>query len=222
MKERPILFSAPMVRAILAGTKTQTRRIVKSEHVEDADIWAYSAERDLWESGLGTDAPGRFGHGEWVRCPYGKPGDKLWVRETFCHRDPEYHPERGYWYAATDDVDDPRWTPSIHMPRRASRITLNVTNVRVERLQDISEEDAKAEGVRPFLETHDRFSPEQRIDGDSVTEKPHRTAFVCLWDEINGDRALFASNPWVWVVEFKQATNAAAEDAFWREQGGDS
>jgi hypothetical protein len=234
-RERPILFSAPMVRAILVGTKTVTRRICKLP-ADTTDV--------------AIDPGGSiFGPGPYIKarrepsaendatmhpriyCPYGYPGDRLWVRETWClahpdcaedfkaaegrPRGPENYNTGEPWfayYAATDpDVvrsDDHMrspWRPSIHMPRWASRITLEVVSVRVERLHDITEEDAKAEGVEPFLERFDRIGRDQRIDGDLVTEKPYRTSFVCLWDEINGDRALFASNPWVWRVEFKRS-----------------
>lgn len=207
MKERPILFSAPMVRAILAGQKTQTRRIVKHAHVAEADAWAGNGD-GTWQLGV-------YGEGgvaacmDLVRCPYGVPGDRLWVREMWCLAAPDgdYHlngepqawrPRRddGRWayYAATDDdvvnVDDDNrspWKPSIHMPRWASRLTLTVTSVRVELLQDISEADAVAEGVTPL----------QMDQGDS------RPRFMGLWDNINGERAPWSSNPWVWVLNFE-------------------
>ena len=99
-----------------------------------------------------------------------------------------------------------KWTPAIHMPRWASRLTLEVVSVRVERLNDISEEDAQAEGVAPFFEVYKGMGQEQTIStGERAADAPHRASFACLWDEINGDRALWKSNPWVWVVEFKRA-----------------
>lgn len=198
MKEHPILFSGPMVRAILDGRKTKTRRVVRGalgafwDHpaytarvVDGAVRWSHDGE----DVGAGSPMP---------RCPYGPPGDRLWVRETFCLRDPEHHPERGYWYAATDDVDNPRWTPSIHMPRRASRLTLEVTAVRVERLQAISEADAQAEGVA-YADAAARL-----VESGMWCE-----GFAELWDSINGDLASWASNPWVWVVEFKRIGGAS-------------
>lgn len=195
MKERPILFSGGMVRAILDGTKTQTRRIVKwseadkpivhylapdgarvSQDTPDATPWPF-AERD------GSDWP--------LRCPYGVSGDRrhcaygtrLWVRETFARDVPGCEAQGGVSYRADDGAapgPTGRWTPAIHMPRALSRIDLGVTFVRVERLQSITEEDARAEGVAA------------------------RTAFMHLWEQINGERAAWQSNPWVWVVGFKR------------------
>lgn len=196
MKERPILFSGPMVRAILAGTKTQTRRMVRPGVL--ADGWpdvpplaiAYAAER----------------------CPYGVPGDRLWVRETFAGDDC-----CGYVYRAdhenadlrAGDLDDGeqsirRWSPSIHMPRAASRLDLEISAVRVERLQDISEADAQAEGVEPFFTRFSGIGREQRItSGELAADAERRASFAVLWDEINGDRALWISNPWVWALSFE-------------------
>ena len=215
MRERPILFSGPMVRAILAGRKTQTRRLVKAPHA--ADAWIFDGALGLWESGIEADY-GRLGHGEYVRCPYGVPGDRLWVRETwYCdvpHDDPDrdehlYYRADGEARDQFEQLDPPNirlWKPSIHMPRWASRLTLDVTGVRVERLQDISEEDARGEGVTPFA--HD---PEGDCWTAQPPERKHRAAFEYLWGEINGwqgeprARAPWASNPWVWVVEFTGA-----------------
>lgn len=212
MKARPILFSAPMVRAILEGRKTQTRRVVKLPH----GIWETSASGDLVPIPVG--------------CNYGKPGDRLWVRETFClentydyhgdHVDPndgrpiQKHEDAdgSYWliphYRATEpephivpyhcdaDDDKTRWTPSIFMPRWASRITLEITAVRVERLQDISEADAQAEGVHP-CGNHD-------FDG---WPKNHVIAFCKLWEAINGSGS-WECNDWVWVIEFRKVEAA--------------
>ena len=211
MKERPILFSAPMVRALLAGTKTQTRRIVKARDLEWMDVHQGLREPDNAE-----------------RCPYGQPGDRLWVREAWqgplleefeMDADADWHlPSHIHQYQnpahcvyAADggpapeyiDLDDNMrndWRPSIHMFRWASRITLEITSVRVERLQDISIEDAKAEGA---------WGPD-----DSVVEKVAnhfgihlfdtnpRLAYQMLWEQINGPDS-WDANPWVWVVEFK-------------------
>ena len=188
MKERPILFSAPMVRAILDGRKTQTRRIVKPQPPAGCEYATSVGSYALcFADGTSASAapicvpPTPRSKDHRLPSPYGAPGDRLWVRETFCLRNPEHHPERGYWYAATDDVDNPRWTPSIHMPRRASRLTLEVTGVRVERLQAITEADAIAEGC------------------------PGRAHFATLWDSINDGEASWVNNPWVWVVEFARA-----------------
>jgi hypothetical protein len=191
MKERPILFSAPMVRALLAGTKTQTRRLCKAGKVHDDgddyrddDGWPlFDASRD----GCGDVR---------IASPYGQPGDRLWVRETFAKVDGQTQPWIETDYRATythgDRLGDTlgikkRWTPAIHMPRAASRINLDVTGVRVEQLQDISEADAKAEG-----------SP---LASGSYS---HRGWYRELWGEINGPGS-WDANPWVWVIEFRRA-----------------
>jgi len=211
MTERPILFSAPMVRAILAGTKTQTRRVVKPAH-------------KAW-----IEMPVTHQLGEWDKrpLPYGKPGDRLWVRETWqavSGNDRARHimthprPDRGWLeYAATPRADEPayKWRPSIHMPRWASRITLEVTGVRVERLQDISEADALAEGISrlaPPAPPHEwsglnRFTLNGMGSGfcaGSVSwNSPTAEAlYLRLWEDINGPGS-WEANPWVWVVEFK-------------------
>ena len=185
MKERPMLFSAPMVRAILDGRKTVTRRIVKARDLEWMDVHQGLREPDNAE-----------------RCPYGQPGDRLWVRETFARIDGQTRPWIETDYQATytngDRLGDTlgikkRWTPSIHMPRHASRITLEVTGVRVERLQDISEADAQAEGWtrRPEVSTDPQ-----------VHKEAARDWFMDLWESINGPGS-WDANPWVWVLDFK-------------------
>lgn len=201
MKERPILFSAPMVRAILAGTKTQTRRVVKFNIAGNAALG-----RKSWH----IDDPNAV-----LACPYGQPGDQLWVRETFAEwidrelftgrplsviayragrqwrRRPEGTPPSlpiDQWELFWDDDYKPQnlpWRPSIFMPRARSRITLEVTEVRVQRLQDITAKDAWAEGIA--------HSP----DVNPVHE------FQDLWGSINGASS-WDANPWVWVVSFQQ------------------
>jgi hypothetical protein len=189
MKERPILFSAPMVRAILDGSKTQTRRIVKPEHV--------SAYHD--------GVPALF-----KRFPYGKPGDRLWVRERHAiWTRPEtqiygfhFPEERGVYYWADQGAMQQvgRWRPSIHMPRWASRITLEVTGVRVERLQDISEEDAIAEGVGHELDEAYNAAEHAQIGGCPLQAgTPAQHAYAVLWESINGPGS-WDKNPWVWCV----------------------
>lgn len=226
MSERPILFSGPMVRAILAGQKTVTRRavmpqphgdgrwslIVESTDAKECGSWSLSVPDP---SGARFTDRGREREVARVRCPYGMPGDTLWVRETFnivpTLRDaegiaddeqtwrgpPPKEDPRGAlvfddWhvaYAADDaDADEWPWRPSIHMPRWASRITLRVEGVRVERLHAINDEDALREGVCV-------------LDGVAGTTTP-RERFAELWDEINGKRAPWESNPWVWRVAF--------------------
>ncbi|MCW1887689.1 hypothetical protein OKA04_23330 [Luteolibacter flavescens] len=211
IKERPILFSGPMVRALLDGTKTQTRRIIAPQ--PEATSFAY-----LWK---GREI------GEKIFpltcCPYGAPGDRLWVRETFGDR-ADYaaigalHKDR-YYYAADGKKAGWRYRPSIHMPRKASRITLEVVSVRVERLQDISEEDAIAEGIECTHRDEDRtFWKNYRFEGPiakrgkvwtpeenqivNYNRKPVRS-YQSLWESINGPGS-WDANPWVWVVEFKR------------------
>ncbi len=193
MKERPILFSAPMVRAILDGRKTQTRRIVKQKHLP------------FLENILGN-----FIDGKWNQrpLPYGKTGDRLWVRETFNINDDGH-----YIYAA--DLNDAgvtkwaaKWKPSIHMPRSASRVLLEIVNVRVERLKDISEDDAIAEGISrvPFRPCDgwpicDGYMV-GKDDGVSGLKHKAKVAYQELWESING-KGSWDLNPFVWVVEFK-------------------
>jgi hypothetical protein len=206
MKERPILFKGEMVRAILSGAKTQTRRVMKVH--------------PCWVNGeIGNP------------CPYGQVGDRLWVRESFqpffddeCDGDgrlanwktgENYHCS----YPATDGIhefvdqeDNLRSTvkPSIHMPRWASRVTLEITSIRVERLKDISDNDAIAEGIYTKLQKEDTAHGDMwmgtRIDGSEVVLMPGapRLDYRDLWESINGAGS-WDANPWVWVVEFRRA-----------------
>lgn len=191
MKEqasRPILFSAPMVRAILAGTKTQTRRVVKPS--KDPDFDCQMAPSEI----AGDEHADRL-------CPHGKPGDRLWVRETWAapHSEDGRPPhaiqcdQMRIHYAASDGRGGLLWRPSIHMPRWASRITLEITSVRVKRLQSISAADAIAEGL-------------SQTEGGAWLPGPcdhPEWAYHQLWNQINGAGS-WEKNPWVWVVEFKR------------------
>lgn len=197
-----------MVRAILEGRKTQTRRVVKlpSWSTQDWDDFDPDEPSVICKtSGCMPDLP----------CPYGKPGDRLWVRETFYIDVPDDDPSRldSTYYRADGeccqqipecqcgDVGKPKWRPSIFMPRWASRITLDITNVRVERLQDISEADAQAEGM-------DALATVAEIkDGQPHT---YRTGFHILWDIINGKKYPWESNPFVWVIEFAATLTTGA------------
>lgn len=201
MKERPILFSGPMVRAILSGQKTQTRRSLK---LLPGLAWYdhLGGEKEGWF--CDPNGPGWW-HVEEMACPYGQPGDRLWVRETWAagacaeglspsmlHAPTWLRDNGGLWYQADSDRDRPglvsrrgRWRPSIHMPRWASRITLEITSTRVERLHEITKEDAIREGVN-------------RGDGGGG-----RMAFGRLWASIHG-AASWDANPWVWVVSFRR------------------
>lgn len=210
MNELPILFNAPMVRAILDGRKTQTRRIVKAKHLPFVENLLVN-----------------FLDGKWNQrpLPYGKPGERLWVRETWMEAG-DYNPPK-YLYRASDWRSQCRehrfdmetvpaegtqgWKPSIHMPRTASRILLEVTGVRIERLNDCDARDALAEGIRPFYSSGESNEPscyglnEERCGfGSPGSWRFHRTpqsAFRALWEHINGARA-WDVNPWVWVIEF--------------------
>ncbi|MGK5004119.1 hypothetical protein [Janthinobacterium sp. LB2P70] len=229
-KEHPILFNAPMVRALLDGSKTQTRRIVKKVGL------AAPAPQSVID-GAATYAGGMVAH-----CPYGQPGDRIWVRETWgviSHAWDEacnlidWAPDRpataisempfgqGYYsghviYAADgafewsgdDDGDgDPRsaWHPSIHMPRRASRILLEIVSVRVERLNDCSEADAIAEGVHKFTDSFMRGLPGWEGYPGAFARPDAYTAYYDLWEKINGAGS-WDANPWVWAIEFKRVT----------------
>lgn len=194
MTERPILFSGPMVRALLDGTKTQTRRVCKpaNEHALSYVVGPFEERGDL--------TAGRFGDEEGnltFPCPYGRLGDSLWVRESVA--------DIGARLTYRADTDDgahckvKRWTPSIHMPRWASRILLEITNVRVERLQDISEKDAVAEGIARTKAGFWSLYGQRDVDG---TFSP-RASYRALWESINGAGS-WDANPWVWVVEFKK------------------
>jgi hypothetical protein len=180
--ERGIIFSGESVRAILEGRKTQTRRVVDPKlYVEYNDGEAHV---DQSEDHFGEAAM------EYARCPYGSPGTKLWVRETWSP-DPCYENEQRVCYRATAaDESCIRWKSPLFMPRWASRITLEVTEVSVQRLQDISEEDARAEGIPAWTSPEQAFSP--------------RVRFHELWDSINGKKAPWASNPWCWAVSFRK------------------
>lgn len=213
MKERPILFSGPMVRAILEGRKTQTRRVIKPQPFDFYDRDGIVMDRYKGE----------------IHCPYGTLGDRLWVRETFqlpiCFE--EMSPsevgkkcvDSGYrspWapikYGA--DGDDKflemihdfggAWGKnrvSIHMPRWASRITLEITGVKVERLNEISEQDAIAEGIIPIGKSW--FNYYENADEPFCGEDAPIVSYQSLWESING-RGSWASNPWVWVIEFNK------------------
>ena len=249
-KEHPILSQGAMVRALLAGTKTQTRRAVKLGEIPP------SAQFSGWQAYEGTKAAmfcwsERVVNGVTVVtgmggmvCPYGQPGDRLWVRETFYafgHWETRFNAKKGrdewhfidmtlecdkaYAYAADGASHDfkkgnqrnsitPAWwkRPAIFMPRAASRILLEVTAVRVERLQAISEADAIAEGIETMAE-HDRdCRPTGRTlglmrwpgDEEACWDSPCN-AYAALWESINGAGG-WAANPFVWVVEFRRAT----------------
>lgn len=175
---RPILFSGPMVRALLAGNKTQTRRVIKPVQPRADGMWP-------------------AGRNPVPDCPYGKPGDLLWVRESWAKAKIAQAGQEWVVYRDGDSRTDfgGPWKPSIHMPREANRITLEITAVRVERLHDITEADAIAEGATRLAVDAD-YGTFHRSDTGT-----YKTGFLGLWRHINGAESLEA-NPFVWVVEF--------------------
>ncbi|MBL0881237.1 morphogenetic protein [Serratia ureilytica] len=225
MKERPVIFNGEMVRAILDGRKTQTRRVMAaqpesnqfgllriSDSTKRSDIGKYH-----WAE---SNATGTHQRSALFSCQFGQVGDRLWVRETFMDLtgtgiEATTGKFEGFAYRADtpagsygDEVRKEyglKWTPSLHMPRKACRILLEITAVRVERLNDISEEDAKAEGVKPagdmLPDYPDTFLTPK---GDFATAK---VAFQRLWQSIYGEES-WRANPWVWVIEFRRVGGA--------------
>lgn len=232
MKERPILFQGAMVRAILDYVKTQTRRLVKpgagiqrkwlSEAGINSSPRLNTCFTDKGIFGARMEHPGGGPLG-FVTCPYGQPGDRLWVRETVMdltgtgveHRDKSGKRQR-YAYGADSPPgsygDQARkdyglkWTPSIHMPRAASRILLEIVSVRVERLQDISQDDARVEGIKSRVVRAGITPAPVTVYGlgtDNDWCSSAVDAYRELWESINGAGS-WDVNPWVWVVEFKR------------------
>ncbi|EMA8637575.1 hypothetical protein ACP5YT_002423 [Cronobacter malonaticus] len=217
MTERPIIFNAEMVRAILDGRKTQTRRIIQSParnmQATGKKVIDYREPGDKWYSEYVFSM--RNQSGTWcdytkeqflAKCPFGAVGDRMWVRETWAEAGagapdlklyranyPDHVPS---YYENVPPIEEIRWTPSIHMPRWASRITLEITGVRVERLRDLSEEDARAEGITPPA-------------GGVLPGWKYRINFRDLWMSIFGADN-WEANPWVWVVEFKRVEGGSA------------
>lgn len=196
MKERPILFKGPMVRAILEGRKTQTRRIFYVKDPMGVKRAITSPDEEIIQFNDGTFNYSSTGglSGPYV-CRYGGPGCHLWVRERgwIAQSKQAFIPFLGNERSGLPKSPDGtpyKACPSIHMPRWASRITLEIVNIRVERLQEISEEDAKAEGCDP-------------IGGENNLER-YRSGFYHLWDSINGKAYPCDSNPWAWVIEFRR------------------
>ncbi|SQC34248.1 hypothetical protein [Kluyvera cryocrescens] len=242
MKERGMIFNGEMVRAILDGRKTQTRRIVKPQP-ELTKGSGFSWNGALYGVGSNDRETNRnFAH---VKCPHGKPGDRIWVRETWsqlgnedgcaidwndelvkgggpeaariyrasCEQKPGNYglwsiPDDAFWKPHTDNMEfEGAWRPSIHMPRWASRILLEITDVRVEQLSEISEEDAAKEGISPAGDLLPAYPGTYLTPkGDFSTAK---VAFQRLWESIYGEDNWKAS-PWVWVIEFKRVEGGAA------------
>ncbi|MTC33417.1 hypothetical protein GKR67_02085 [Providencia alcalifaciens] len=234
MKERGIIFNSEMVRAILDGCKTQTRRIVKHQRHSSQEIKLCDDGFFHW-SMIGAEKPLSA-----INYEYGRVGDRLWVRETYsllgnedacpidwddnivndkteaariyrascAQKSGDYGlwsiPDDADWKPHTEEIKfGGSWTPSIHMPRWASRITLEITNVRVERLNNISPRDVVAEGLiqLPASGRYVRFEGAQYF---GLAYRDHKEAFADLWDEVSKPDCNYESNPWVWVIEFKR------------------
>lgn len=276
MTEHPIIFSGRMVRAILDGKKTQTRRIVNMRnvdyiggkgHEDDPNNWGFADEYGDWYV-IGRDypRPGMINSGDTssICCPYGEPpmacrpnADRLWVRESWRigawkedgriaidyraspeeNRTPWCNPgeeafdklisqsdddcemaiaqkrgsvrrvidDDGYDLWKWDRGDSPcRWRPSIHMPRWATRLRLEITDVRVERVQSISDDDARAEGVDTFENAYPACRDQPLTSGELATG--HRGAYAVLWDDLNAERGSWKTNPWVWAITFRRVS----------------
>ncbi|MEE9568210.1 MAG: hypothetical protein V3W37_02395 [Candidatus Binatia bacterium] len=213
VEEHPILFSGPMVRAILSGEKTQTRRVCKPLTFG-------------WPQYEAVDGQMWYDDGIWFKrdSPYGRPGDRLWVRETCVIREGSYMqrktldellikgpPPSSVYYVATERIyEGEKKTPSIHMPRWASRITLEVVGVRVERLQRITIDDVRAEGVPDtWGECDDNFQRESKLQPHEWDNKTWREQWQFRWDRIYAKRGFgWDAKPWVWVVEFRKCEPA--------------
>ena len=204
MKIRPILFSTPMVQAILEGRKTQTRRIIRPQPKDDLSFLGWKLPEYVqvdFGRGVKTDSFHKF--------PFGQVGDVLWVRETFRPKSHSFPIGEHFEYKATAQADgnptDEPWKPSIFMPKDAARIWLKITDVRVERLKDISEEDSIAEGCSkygPFNEYRGSLHPNSGAMKFRAYSNPI-DAYKCVWLSINGENS-WNKNPWVWVIEFER------------------
>lgn len=213
VKERPILFSGPMVRAILEGRKTQARRIIKPQ---PGFGYSFSAvAHDDPEPVLAVFRDHVLVYDAFIKCPYGKPGDRLWVRETWAKASANGLLAKAIHYRADGELECyhdtafgecegcvPAWRPSIHMPRWASRILLEVTSVRVERLQDMTFVDWKAD----FVPSPDEV--EKALASFTGAEFQHEHS-KALWESINGSGS-WEANPWVWVLELKRVESEVA------------
>jgi hypothetical protein len=229
MTDRPILFKTDMVKAILEGRKTQTRRVLKPQPTNKLQKGAMDPH---WYD---QDFVCIAHTGKYIKCPYGDLGDLLWVRESWCLSQP-YDPETYYFQYKADrrnsyepasekyDYATPYiWKPSIHMPKEACRLWLNITNIRVERLQNITAEDAIAEGIGSWTDDRLKSNPVRyqvytNEDPEALYTSDPRDSFESLWDSINGKGSRnksgkgddldlsWAANPWVWVVDFEKTT----------------
>ena len=226
MKERPILFSGPMVRALLNDNKTQTRRVLKVPHENPMGKWEVlpfgGPNGGHTRDGKTVPYQNVISHtrtGEIIACPYGQPGDRLWVRESFAHvyntnAEPLARSPEDVAYMADGMTADRHvygaWKPSIHMPRWASRIILDITSVRVERLQDISDADCIAEGCTQNHNGYYRGGPHPESGMKQMATA--KDAYRDLWESINGPNS-WAANPWLWVISFTPVAQGGAKPA---------
>jgi hypothetical protein len=225
MKEYPILFSTPMVQAILEGRKTQTRRVVKnipdgSQYLKEypahnaMDMYPFLKPDELQK-------PDNEKNATVISCPFGKIGDRIWVRETWKPELVDCAGKAASYYYLADNPDAKstsiKFKPSIHMPKAAARIWLEITEVKVERLQDISEEDAIDEGIHVKYWGGDKTQPyayRPTVPSEELVTDYDRTpeeSFQKLWQSINGGES-WEANPWVWVVKFKVLSTTGKPD----------
>lgn len=190
MNERPILMSGPMVRATLERRKWQTRRVIVPQRTDDSGWLYHDRGRKVYAVRAGMTGMAMQAFLE--QCPYGEPGACLWVRETWFKNAAGEILYRADYGPESYEGGAKGWKPSIHMPRRASRLTLEITAVRVERLQDISLDDMRAEGVRPDREA------------SLLWRESLKANFVTLWDSLNAKRGYgWEANPWVWAIAYQ-------------------
>ena len=210
MKERPILFSAEMVRAILDGRKSQTRRVVKPQPVVDPE-WEGGAYADVGATPSGAGRQLVAASQLHVACPYGVPGDRLWIKEAFYREDYLQHGQQYHavlWKASTPEGAEVigggpiKWRHGRYMPKDAARLLrLEITAVRVQRVQEIAIEDAQAEG----FEYECGYYCDERVG--HVDDTPPDALFARYWDSLNAKRGYgWDVNPWVWVLEFKRVS----------------
>lgn len=204
MKEYPIIFRADMVKSILEGRKTQTRRVIKPQLESDAvDIGMHKGFISYHRK-IQCDGSSHLGDWQHIKCPYGQAGDRLWVRETWALYLPQYYKKKEVFYRADGEINKSfisphrvfKWRPSIHMPRWASRILLEITEIRVERVQEITHDDCIREGIRPSI-------PDWHFEDLSRYVFYVKDMFRILWNSIHGTDA-WERNDWVWVVSFKR------------------
>ncbi|WP_122490381.1 morphogenetic protein [Klebsiella variicola] len=215
MTERGMIFNGEMVRAILDVRKTQTRRIVKGTDgaVKFCKEWDINGE-EIFVVLDEKDHTGMNPVLGAISCPFGGVGDRIWVRETWARYNIDQN-SHDIAYRATTPADWPeegRWRPSIHMPRWASRILLEITDVRVERLNVIIEEDARAEGVGIAVWFAAKGVPESEwtsLGEQGAMQASHINKFATLWESIYGAES-WKANSWVWVIEFKRVEGGAA------------